>query len=261
MKKTIRIITLLLSIGTLLSCEKDASDIFIVAEPSSRILQAGDRFFFDITIHSRVGKLKECSVSSFDNENGLRELPPFQLDVIDYTDKYYLQAPSDFSVDTLRVTYTFKVKSEQGHTNYAETNIYVANAKGKLLEELTSLELSTSGNDALMIDTYQPINHGAVEKPDIVLTTSQQSDSWTTGSDIMFVRINSFDYPSATYSSVSSVFRNSVRVYRVDNLSEGDVIVFGRVQKTGDEITISPEGVAKIVSHSPGQIRFNIKKR
>lgn len=261
MKKSIRIIILSLFIGTLLSCEKDASDIFIVAEPSSRSLQAGDRFFFDITMHSRVGKLTQCNVSSFDNENGLQELPSFTLDVTDYTDKYYIQAPSDFSVDTLKVTYTFKVKSESGVSNFAETSIYVANAKGKLLEELTSLELSVSGKDALMTDTYQPIKQADVEKPDIILTNSEDSDSWTTGSDIMFVRMNSFDYPSATYSSVSSAFRNSLREYSVDNLSVGDIIIFGHVRKTDNDATISPEGVAKIVSHTPGYILFNIKKR
>ena len=239
---------ILLTLSLLLgSCSRrsDASDVVLLLEKTTDTTFCGAKVNFSIrtfTIHSKMTSLK---VSSFDPEYGGAVLLDIEPNVKEWRDNLTWEAPQ-FKEGLTQVLFYFKAEDNLGHIRDIRDTIYVKSTEGRLLQEhsgVTVFSASYGSDNGFSLKSRKPVTISEEEKGDIVIGNDFK---WTTGSDVVFVKSNTYSYPDATPASVRSVLLNSVTSGSVSDIKADDIILIGR--KNAETAAISPWGVIKIAA-------------
>lgn len=271
-----RLLPLLLSLVLLTTgCfnENDATVVTIFAEPSSTIVKSGDKVYIDTKVATLNTTLTNVTVTSFDPEHGKKEIHNINPGTKTYKDRIIWEIPSMTS-DTTLVEVQIAATDDQGIYNDYKLNLKAVGGNTSLLPERSGITLYSplSGKqDAFSFTTLQPL-HASSEAPDcdIVFLTPEATGeamplTWGTKTDVVFCKVNSLDYASATWSNLQVIFNSTLRYDTISNLQIDDIIIVGRETHTEDDIILYTLGVIKIMAiyDDPGtqsdRIVFNLK--
>ncbi len=233
-----KLLVLFMAVLSLAGCsEKDASDIVLFVTPSSYSVSGGDRMYFDVTsmtIHDYVALFE---VSSFDAENGRQDLDVIEPKTKRFSYRYEYVVPA-MEVQGAVVEMMFCVTDNLG--NRSETTVRLNVGKGTMLNEMSGITLwspASGKDDAFSLSLLQTVNSASASEKDVDIFVMPEPDSenlglsWGTRTGVKFVRANSFDYASATSSSLSSAYSASVTSDTVEDIRLNDVILVGRDSK------------------------------
>ena len=245
---------MLLSLALATSCmnEDDATPVVIYVTPSVNEVSANDKFYFEIYSKSVNSQLILFEVSTFDKTNGSEVIHSIEPMSQVFSDRLICTA-RNFAEDQ-EVEYTFSATDGLGYKQTVRINILVR-SNSTAIEELTGITLYSplSGkNDAFSFDLKQSVNSKTALPNQIDLYVAELEEgsetlsrSWKSNTELRFCRVNSFNYSAATYSSISTVFSNSVTEPVIDDLSIGDIVFVGR-----DGVAIAVIRIANIYDES-----------
>lgn len=223
----------------LMSCEgnEELSDVAIFVSPSDKtesIAYSGDRVLYDIRIATSNENLKSLQIISFDSQNGQISWLDMECSGKSLEYSFVYTAP-EFTRDDCIVTFDFIATDIEGNRASVK-RILTVKSQAITIAEKTGIVLysPTSGlPDALSLsEVTNPFNLNDSSEPDsadiFVEANSDFMDiSWHSNTKIKFLRFNSFNYPGATGSSISSTFKNSIRTESVSNIQVNDIILVG----------------------------------
>lgn len=275
MRKLFHICLLLTIMITSCVNEDDATVVAIYAEPSSYLVQSGDKVYIDVHVSTLNSTLTDVSVSSFDPEYGKTEIFQTNPGAKKYKDRIVWEIPSMTS-DTTSTEILISATDNAMEYNDLTIKLTVAGSSSVLLQERSGFTLHSpfSGKaDAFSLVTLQPLDSASgSEDCDILFSHDENVGTdilplrWTSGSDVVFCRSNTYDYASASWASVQAVFMNSLRSDHVDELQIDDIILIGREQHAEDgTVSTSTIGAIKIMAiydeegSANDRIIFNIK--
>ena len=253
-----RILILLSCLAACIGCmdENDASTIAIFATPSATNVNSGEKIYIDLNISTLNSAIETVEVSSFDSQYGLQSIHKATPGRKTYQEKIFYTAPY-IETDSTFVEFFFKASDNTGAETELTTKIKINGGDGLTLTERTSIVIYSpfSGNDdAFSFSGMQPLKTSASEDKDIDMCFLYESPSDAmpssigTRTDIVYTRANNFDYPSATWGGIKSVYKNSLRSNHVDRIALDDVILVGRQTQTDTSFTSEPIGVFKIMA-------------
>ena len=215
--------------------------------------------------------IEMVEASTFDSQYGMQKIFSATPGSAEYKEKLIYEAPY-IETDSMDVEFIVRATDNAGATGELVHKITVKSDSGSMLPEYSSIVLYSpmSGkNDAFSFSTLQPLMSSDTTSVDMHIICASQDEylpiSLGTKTDIVFVKANNFDYTSATWGGLSSVFKNSIRDKRVDNVSIDDVIIAGREQKDDTSVKVTPVGVIKIMAiyddedNLNDRISFNLK--
>ncbi|MGN0190699.1 MAG: hypothetical protein ACI39U_03505 [Candidatus Cryptobacteroides sp.] len=265
-----------------LSCRKDESDIWVMASPLTSTVFPADPadagtmdatgfwadtdVFFNMEVVSIHGPLTSLEGTVYDPVNGTVSFLQMELSERSFKNQIAYHTPATDVV--LKQVFTFKAVDSQGYTGKYSVSVDVYPSSGSLLEEKTSITLNCSGaeyHNAYSFTTGQtlfyqpPTEEITLEESiaDIVLEAAGNGLRFTSATGIKFVRNESFDYPSATASSVRQVFSNSVRSDSVQGIEADDIVLVGTAP---DAVNVKAMGVLKVIVKEDSRIVFNLKR-
>lgn len=239
---------ILLTLSLLLgSCSRrsDVSDVVILLEKTADTTFCGAKVNFLIRTFTINSKLTSFKVSSFDPEHGGAVLLDVEPNVKEFRDNLVWEAPQ-FKEELTQVLFYFKAADNLGNLRDIRDTIYVKSTEGRLLQEhsgVTVYSASYGSNNGFSLKSRKPVTVSEEEKADIVIGDDFK---WTTATDAVFVKSNTYSYPDATPASVRSVLLNSVTAESVSDIQADDIILIGR--KDAETAAISPWGVIKIAA-------------
>lgn len=215
----------------------DLSDVAIFVSPkadSTVVLESGQKAQYKLDISTPNKYISRFTISSFDSENGSVML----LDSICDTDKInysYIYTAPEIDTDSLKVEIKFTAQDENG--NNAEIlrllmiknrMVSVAEKSGIVLygphsgmpdalsfEDVSQTFVLATSPDSLSADVY------------IAADESFSKITWKSKTKTKFIRNNTFNYVSATASSINSVYQSSIREDQIDNIQINDIILVG----------------------------------
>lgn len=226
------------------------SDIAMIVRPSagdSIVLESGEKQVFSLDYYTNTGGyVNHMQVKSVDAEHGEQILhDTLYAESTDETTYMYV-APQT-AKENLRVKLTFTAWETTGKKT---SQIRYVNIKSKqlLMNELGPIVLymATDKDDAICFDSpTQTFCHaytaGAGEesrKSDLYLAvdtinvaTNEYRLSFASTTGTQFVRSNSLDYASASALAVQTVFDNSVRSAKIEDLGINDIVIVGHQAK------------------------------
>ena len=225
---------------TFISCDEDkkeVSDVAIFITPSKTDtvkLNSGDIMRYTIKFYSVHQYVKQLKVSSFDVSRGKTDI----LDTIfsAYQEQFYFDytAPTT-NRDSLTISLNYEAWDDAGSKCEVERVVLVRNA-GHLIDEKTGIVLRSSQSgmsDALSFrnpsQTFNWHNSPDSVYADLYLIANETFDTLTIGSKTKakFVRMNEFDYPSASINSVQAVYEYARRSDFINDLKTNDIILVG----------------------------------
>lgn len=279
MRRLKNILCFLAAVILLGSCGKDASVLYLVVtpalEPEDGVCYAnsGAQLRFNVEVFSLEGTVEKLSVSSFDEENGPVDHEDLVLGRKEYNGDYVCTVP--VVQNEVRMNFLFCANDSAGNESRYNVSVTVRPSGLSQLTEHSGISLypGNSGGKAEAFDllSCQPVLLEPGVKADIVATSEDGTISLSTMTDVMFVRVNSFDYSSATFSGVSSMFMSAIRSTSVFGIAEDDVIIVGRSLSDEEEKEdgggtakagsprLVPLGVMKLIVVADGRIVFNYK--
>lgn len=218
----------------------DLSDIAIIIKPSlsdSINIQSGDKQLFSMQYYVNTGgRVNRLQIKSVDVENGEMIL----LDTT-YTETvkeatYLYVAPQSIK-ESLRIRLTFTLWETNGIKTQQTRYVNVTN-KQLMMQELGPIVLfmATDKVDGIMFNAptqvFDHVLENATRKADMylgvdTLNAGTYSLSLQSGTQARFVRVNSFDYASATSVAIQTVYASSVRIAKVDELQTNDIVIVG----------------------------------
>lgn len=253
-----RFLVIILAAFTFASCfnEGDASIIAIYAAPSSNSVSSGEKMYFDVQVTTANQSLTRFEIETFDSMNGSRKIYTATPGTQSFKDRVVYEALA-VETDSTFVEFNFKAEDNTGEQAHITMKIKVYGGGGTLLPEISGIVLYSpwSGKeDAFSFTTMQPL-HSATNEPeniDLRLIAPNQDAmnplNIGTDADITFARANNFDYASATWSGLQSVFMNSVRTNIINNVNVDDIILVGRETLSEDTNVIQTLGVIRIMN-------------
>ena len=255
-----RILSILLCLMAFLAfgCtnEDDATVVAIFGTPSSYIVNCGDKIYIDITATTLNSTLTDISVTAFDPEHGKDEIISINPGTKEYRERIFWEVPS-MTKDTTLIDIMISATDNENVSNDCQLKLTAVGGDTALLPERSGITLysSMSGKqDAFSFITLQPLlSSSDSEDCDLVFTMSSEDDSnmtptWSTKTNLVFCRANSFDYSSATWGNVYAVFNSSIRTDAVSGLLTDDIILLGREIHTEDNVKVYAIGVCKIMA-------------
>lgn len=234
--------------------ESDASIVAIFAKPSTMTVNSGEMMYFDVSISTLNDRIESVEASTFDSQYGVQKIFSATPETAEYKERLIYEAPY-IETDSMDVEFIVRATDNTGAVGEISHMIMVKNDSGSMLPEYSSIVLYSpfSGkNDAFSFSTLQPLMSSDTTAVDLHLICASQEEYLPLGigtkTDMVFVKANNFDYSSATWGGLSSVFKNSIRNKSIENISIDDVIIVGREQKTDESIKTTPVGVIKIMA-------------
>jgi len=227
------------------SCEKenDASEVAILLKSGvvTQHAAAGNKIAYNIEAYSLHSTLKEFSIKSFDGEYGEIVLFETKPDEAKFSYNFVYNVPA-FSKDSVPVVLTMRAIDYNNNSFNLKCHVIVTGG-AQLLQEMSGIVMYSglSGNadafslqnpsqvflrslaDSAMIDVY------AYEGENPETTTLFRE--WRTNTNVLFAKVNSFAYSTATLVSVKNSFNASVKDKFVKNLQPNDIILFGQQDK------------------------------
>jgi len=265
-----------MSFMLLSGCMKDASDIFIIAEPSlvtfsdlyveGKLVSSSEGFpaasaaSFEITASSIHAPLAELKAEVF--YAGAGETKVFytkELSTREYIGDIAFKTPAVKDVTPFK--FTFTATDEEGYVGITRVVVDVFPTVSSVVEELAAVTLFTStadGFDGFSFQSRQPLYSGENEElSDMVFSDDGEGNVRLSSlNGTLFVRAPSFDYPAATADAISSVFKASLRQTSVSDVSNDDIILVG-ISEEGS----APKayGAFKVLAISGNRIVLSIK--
>lgn len=230
--------------------KKELSDVAIMITPlsgDSITLKSGEKIRYTIDFHTQHDYVKQLKVSSFDAVRG-------KVDILDtiFNGKlstYFFDYSTPYiNRDSLIILLTFEAWDNAGSQCRTTRTVIVLNSS-HIIEEKSGIVLRSS--ESGMPDAFSFANPSQTfnwkQSPDSVnadiylVADSEFSNLWLLSkTKAKMVRINSFDYPSATAPALQAVYEGVVRDDRIDNLHVNDIILVGH--------DINAEGVMMITN-------------
>lgn len=213
---------------------KEATDIalFITPKASEKVrLNSGEKICYTIELHTTHNYISRLQLSSFDAQYGSQLLKDTLFDKMQNTYQYEYTAPM-FRNDSARVELLFKGWDDAGSTREVTRSIEVI-SRQVLSDELTGIVLTEDDNAIEFAYPSQPFNYSessdSTVKADLYITTEESFANITvrTSTAAKFVRNNSFDYATATSTSIQTVYESSRRSDFVNDLRVNDIIIVG----------------------------------
>lgn len=240
-----------------ISCinENDATVVAIYAEPSSYIVESGDKIYLDLEVSTLNNILTEVEVSTFDSEHGTKEILSTNPGTKKFKDRIVWEIPS-MTKDTTSVEIMISASDDEDISNQMTLRIKATGGNFALTPERSgySIYSTKSGKaDAFSFRTLQTLNSSSEsEDCDIIFIDTKDNDDmprkWGTCTDIVFCKANNFDYASASKASIQSMFMNSVRLDSVEDLQSDDIILIGRERHDEESTILKSLGVIKIIA-------------
>lgn len=263
---------IILAAFTLASCfnEGDASIVAIHVAPSSTSVSSGEKMYFDIHISTVNEYIKTVEIETFDSENGSQNVFSARPETQTFKEKFVYEAIAT-EADSTFVEFNFRAEDNTGEQSHIIMKIKIMGGGETILPETSGIVLyspSSGKDDAFSFKTLQPL-HSSLQDADLCLGTTSEDAirplSFSTKTDITFTKANNFDYASATWSGLQSVFKNSLRKSTVNNVDIDDIIIVGREKTSADTKTIETIGVIRIMAiyddagTDSDRIVFNLK--
>ena len=234
---------LLLLCGVMLvSCWKEASDVFILATDTEGIasVQSGNRLLIRIQAVSDNYKVDRIRISSVDAEKGQLQLMDTLIGGMKRTEFYYTYTvPSYFTADTALLTLQFEAVASNGGSSkmvlkyrvvggaslipYDGIIMYGARSgrpNGFSLAKAQTLYCETADSATIDIYDYHDTLSGA--------SSDQLSREWRSRTGLQFARLNDFDYAGTNQLLLNNAFKASRHYTSLKDIAEGDIILFGR---------------------------------
>ena len=267
-----QLLIIILAAFTFASCfnEGDANIVAIHAAPSSNSLSSGEKMYFDIQVSTVNEYIKTFEIETFDSENGNQKVFSAKPETRIFKEKFVYEAIA-IEADSTFVEFSFKAEDNTGEHAHITMKIKVMGGGSAILPETSGIVLYSplSGkDDAFSFTTLQPL-HSSSSDADLCLITSSEEAirplSFSTKTDICYTKANNFDYASATWSGLQSVFKNSLRKSTIDNIDIDDIIIVGREKTSEETKTVETIGVIRIMAiyddagTDSDRIVFNLK--
>lgn len=236
--------------------EDDATVVAIFGTPSSYIVNCGDKVYIDVTVTTLNSTLTDISVTAFDPEHGKDEIVSINPGTKEYRERIIWEVPS-MTKDTTLIDIMISATDNENVSNNLQLKLTAVGGNTALLPERSGITLysSMSGKqDAFSFITLQPLfSSSDAEDCDLVFSMSGEDGSymaptWSTKTDLVFCRANSFDYSSATWGNVHAVFNSSIRTDAVSDMQIDDIILIGREIHAEDNVKVNAIGVCKIMA-------------
>ena len=236
--------------------EDDATVVAIFGTPSSYIVNCGDKVYIDVTVTTLNSTLTDISVTAFDPEHGKDEIVSINPGTKEYRERIIWEVPS-MTKDTTLIDIMISATDNENVSNNLQLKLTAVGGNTALLPERSGITLysSMSGKqDAFSFITLQPLfSSSDAEDCDLVFSMSGEDSSymaptWSTKTDLVFCRANSFDYSSATWGNVHAVFNSSIRTDAVSDLQIDDIILIGREIHAEDNVKVNAIGVCRIMA-------------
>ena len=255
-----RLLSILLYSMTLISIgctnEDDATVVAIFGTPSSYVVNCGDKVYIDVTVTTLNNTLTDICVTAFDPEHGKDEIVSIKPGTKEYRERIIWEVPS-MTKDTTFIDILISATDNENVSNDFQLKLTAIGGDTALLPEKSGITLysSMSGKqDAFSFITQQPLfSSSDAEDCDLVFSMSSEDGSdmaptWSTKTDLVFCRANSFDYSSATWGNVHAVFNSSIRTDAVSDLQIDDIILIGREIHAEDNVKVNAIGVCRIMA-------------
>lgn len=223
--------------------DDDASDLVLMVEnPENLVIaRSGDVREVRVRAFSDAGTVTRLTIGSYDTERGERALLDTTLSQSECRFSYYYTVPS-FVADSIVHELRFAAWDDLGHdqhykvkmtvrggsqilSEYAGMMLYAGNS-GR--EDALSLDAPTQPFIRALADSAQALRADIYAYADSTDVSSILSREWRSASDVLFVRHNSFDYASATSTSIRTTYNGAVRAVRLTDIQSGDIVLVGR---------------------------------
>ena len=215
----------------------ELSDVAIFVTPPSDsivVLESGHKAQYKLDISTPHKYISQFTISSFDRENGTIEY----LDSICNTNKikyiFEYTAP-EVETDSLDVKLKFKAFDNNGNeaeviyplliknrfvsvgekTGIVLYNPHIGMPDALSLEDVSQTFVLATSPDSLSADIY------------VVADEHFNEIAWKSKTKTKFIRNNTFNYVSATATSINSVYQSSVREDQIENIQINDIILVG----------------------------------
>jgi hypothetical protein len=249
-----RLFLLFFTFAFLFSCdnENDASRVVILCNPTSgQTTESGKKLLYEIETYSIESNLSSFQITSFDVENGEKQLLDTALNVQKFNYSFIYNVP-EFSDDSISVA--LKLIATDLKNNRREfTCSVIATRNTFLLQELTGIVLYSGASgrpDAFSLnDPSQTFLKSLADSADIdvfdytgvmEMNPETLSREWHTNTDIRFAKVNSLNYALATAQSLKNMYPSLIRQRYIHDIQANDIILLGR----GDQVA----GVMQIVN-------------
>lgn len=248
MKKIVRLLCFCITLSLISACNEDndheLSDIALIIKPSaidSINVQSDDKVIFDMQYYVNTGgQVNRLQVKSVNQEYGETILLDTAYAEIVKETTFLYTAPQS-SKEELKDKLTFTIWETNGSKTQQTRIVTVAN-KLLMMQELGPIVMLMATGKADAIEFKEPTQTFDHElksyegKADMYLnidtiSTGNYALSFLTETQARFVRANSFDYASANTVAIQTIYANSVRTTKVDNLQTNDIIIVGHEAK------------------------------
>lgn len=236
--------------------EDDATVVAIYGAPSSYIVNCGDKIYIDVTVTTLNNTLTDISMTAFDPEHGKDEIFSVSPGTKEYRERIIWEVPS-MTKDTTLIDIMISATDNEKVSNDFQLKLTAVGGNTALLPERSGITLYSplSGKqDAFSFTTLQPLfSSSEAEDCDLVFGMSGEDVDdmelkWSTKTNLVFCKSNSFDYASATWGNLNVVFNSSIRTDVVNDLQTDYIILVGREIHTEENVKISTIGVCKIMA-------------
>lgn len=251
------------------SCGRDTSVLYLVVTPDVQFeegvafVNSGAQLRFNVEVFSTEGTVGKLCVRSFDEENGNVDHAALELGRKEYRGDYVCTVP--IVQNEADMNFLFTADDSAGNESSFNVRVRVRPSGISQLTEHSGISLypgnSEGRADAFDLKSCQPVIREEGTAADIIATIDGGTVSLSSATDVLFVSAASFDYSSATFSGISSLFRSSIRSSSVTGISEDDIIVVGRLVSDAQQGTemLVPVGVMKFIVVTEGRLVFNFK--
>lgn len=225
----------------LAACEdQKLSDVAIFINPDASTvveIESGDNALFSIRLQTQHQEVSRVTVSAFDEQYGSRMLLDTAFVDRNVTFDYVFHAPES-TKDSLNVRLLFEAWDNKGNHAQNIRHLIVKNRR-VLLEEMSGILLRLAPQmglpDALSFaNPTQPFNLATAAdstRADLYIMAADadafHNISMHSATGTYFVRYGSYDYASASASSLQTVYSSSLKEQQLKDISINDIIIVG----------------------------------
>lgn len=267
-----KIIPLIMAIGISLcniSCMEggeDQSPVYGIASWfTTDSINGGEFRSFTIKAYATKGTLKDISFSTFDSQEGYKQLETIEISGTEYKCEYIFKAPI-LAEEVSNVQLRVRIRTNEGET-WQGTKTWKVFTSDFPLKEATGITLyekpAIGHNNALnlMGGGLQPINT-TIEKFDSIknvvtyydpeggdaMSLGFLTESQTENANIYMGKATNYNYAEATYKSALSAYQNTATLSRsVSDLKEDDIILVGLISSTAIKTPLAVIRIVRII--------------
>lgn len=236
-------IAALLTAGTMLltMCsdkDNEPGDLTLTVTPGAESvasLYSGEKALYEVEIGSSYTGCR-LKITSFEQNNGLQVMVDTAFNTTTETAYSYVYTAPELNREKSEVKLTFTATDSEG-LQVSETRKINVHNRAVSLEEQTGIVLyapSSGRPDALTLnDPARPFILAEAPRPDtadVYIESLPDFGNITmrSNSETKFIRMNTFNYSSATAAGIVAAYQNSVHADLVSDISINDIIIVGQ---------------------------------